>query len=152
MKSYIYLLSFVFFFICSDAISQETNSRTLKPNSLELIERANPYSKVKFVYENKIYKRKELGEVIINDQLAWSFYKKYQKRKRTAKRFGITSLGFFSITFITLKIIPFPIPRNLPPGSSGVEYLVVPYFSAIGGCISGSIAMGVKLFSYGSFN
>ena len=82
MKNHIYILSFIFFFICNTAIGQETNSKKLTPIKGELIKKNIGYFKVKYIYGKKIYTREQLFDLIVNDKLALNSYKKYQEKKK----------------------------------------------------------------------
>jgi len=144
MKNHIYILSFIFFFICNAAIGQEANSKNLTPIKGELIKRDLGYINVKYIYGKKIYTRKQLGDILVHDKLAWNYYKKYQEKERNAKTSGIVAGGFFTITILTSTILPISVEPNAPSGSSGVEYLVVPFSSTLGGLIAGFIAITSK--------
>jgi len=149
MKNNIYVLSFIFFFICNAAIGQETNSNNLITIKKEL--KSTPHSKAKYIYENKTYKRNELSEVIINDKLAWNYYNEYQEKKRNAKRSGIVCGGFVFITLLTSTVVPIAVTPD-PPGASGLEYLIVPFFSAIGALLSGATNIGFKMSANKNFD
>lgn len=155
MKNRTFFLLLIAFLICNITYAQDTNPQQVELIDGELIKRVNPYSKIKYIYGEKIYKRKQLGEVLVNDKLAWNFYKKYQERKRREKRNGIITGGFVSITLLTSTIIPISVGANDGPKTNNdicFEYAIVPIFSTLGALLSGATSFVSRMSANRSFD
>ncbi len=79
MKTLILFLAFTFLFSFQNAFSQIDKNVLTK-------------SKGKFYYQDKIYKKKELGEVFKLHEPSLKYYKKHKKAKKVFKIFGISTL------------------------------------------------------------
>ena len=152
MKNHIYILSFIFFFICNPAIGQETNSNNLTPIKGELIKTVPKLFKTDYIYGKKIYTREKLFDLIVNDKLALNSYKKYQEKKKNARTSRIVAGGFYSIAILTSTIIPISVCPDEPHGCGDFEYLLVPSYSALAGLISGLISRTFKTLANKNFD
>jgi len=79
MKVLILPLVFTFLFSFQDAFSQIDKNVLIK-------------SKGKFYYQNKIYKKKELGKLFVLDKASFNYYQKHKKAKKIFNISGISTL------------------------------------------------------------
>jgi len=98
MKTYYHYLTLPFLFIYTAVCSQDS----LVKNTLDkdLIVRKDFLFDSEYFYQSNTYDRKQLGEIIKKDPIAWDYYLIYLSRKKTSKKLKKISITVAGITTI----------------------------------------------------
>jgi len=134
MKTYNYCLSLLFLFITVSLNGQDVSTKKItdEKNNYNLIIKKPSNFNSKYLYQDKIFDKKQLREILMNDQLALNFYEDYESRNSTSKTFGLVSGGLVIVSVIYLTTAD----------SEGDAY--IGFLSALGGLGSIIIAMGTS--------
>jgi len=100
MKTLNYCLLVLFLFLGVALNAQDVSAKKLgdKKNNYNLIIKDYSDLSPRFLYQGKSFKKKQLREILMNDQLAFNFYEEYESRSRTSKVFWGMSGGFAIIS------------------------------------------------------